>query len=84
MPSFPSPASMQSPRPSPIVRSPARHSLNGAWRLDFFPQPGGVAEIIAPRIAGLAYGDAVALESTPAEARWTRLGSTPSPMGPTP
>lgn len=36
-------------------------------------QPGGVAEIIAPRIDGLAYGDAVVLETDPGQAHWTRL-----------
>ncbi len=33
-------------------------------------QPGGVAEVIAPRIPGLAYGDSVALETTPDQAEW--------------
>ena len=33
-------------------------------------QPRGVAEIIAPRIPGLAYGDSVALETTPDQALW--------------
>ena len=33
-------------------------------------QPGGVVEIIAPRIEGLAYGNPVTLESEPGQARW--------------
>ena len=33
-------------------------------------QPGCVAEVIAPRIEGLAYGDAVTLETTPDQAAW--------------
>ncbi len=41
-------------------------------------QPGGVAEIIAPRIERLAYGDAVMLESTPDQARWVPIGTTPA------
>ena len=36
-------------------------------------QPGGVAEIIATRIDGLAYGDAVTLETAPGQARWVPL-----------
>ena len=34
-------------------------------------QPGGVAEVIAPRVPGLAYGDRVLLETTSDQARWT-------------
>ena len=41
-------------------------------------QPGGVAEIIAPRIEGLAYGDAVTLESTPGQACWVPIGTAPA------
>ena len=33
-------------------------------------QPGGVAEVIAPPVPGLAYGDRVLLETTPDQARW--------------
>ena len=33
-------------------------------------QPGGVAEVIAPLVPGLAYGDRVALETTPDQAVW--------------
>lgn len=33
-------------------------------------QPGGVAEVIAPLVPGLAYGDRVLLETTPDQARW--------------
>ena len=36
-------------------------------------QPGGVAEIIAPRIEGLAYGDKVALETERTQAVWASL-----------
>ena len=36
-------------------------------------QPGGVAEIIAPRIDGLAYGDSVTLITDPGQARWRHL-----------
>ena len=33
-------------------------------------QPGGVAEVIAPPVPGLAYGDRVALETDPGQAVW--------------
>ena len=33
-------------------------------------QPRGVAEVIAPPVPGLAYGDRVILETTPDQARW--------------
>ena len=33
-------------------------------------QPGGVAEVIAPPVPGLAYGNRVLLETTPDQARW--------------
>ena len=36
-------------------------------------QPGGVAEIIAPLVPGLAYGDRVVLETTPDQALWENL-----------
>ena len=36
-------------------------------------QPGGVAEIIAPRIDGLAYGDKVALETERDQVEWQPL-----------
>ncbi|MBQ3811294.1 MAG: hypothetical protein II839_10795 [Kiritimatiellae bacterium] len=39
-------------------------------------QPAGVAEILAPRIEGLEPGDAVAIESDPAQARWVWRGDT--------
>ena len=42
-------------------------------------QPGGVAEIIAPRIDGLAYGDRVTLETERTQAVWTMLPSGTSP-----
>lgn len=35
-------------------------------------QPGCVAEVIAPRIEGLAYGDKVSIETSPAQAEWVR------------
>ena len=33
-------------------------------------QPGCVAEVIAPKIEGLAYGDGVAIESDPRQVAW--------------
>ncbi len=46
-------------------------------------QPAGVVEILAPRIPGLEPGDAVAIESDPAQARWEWLGDTaPSAAAP--
>ena len=38
-------------------------------------QPGGVAEILAPPIDGLAYGDRVALETDSSQARWAPVVS---------
>ena len=57
-----------------LVRDGARHS---AWIYYPHPetkpehfQPGGVAEVIAPLVPDLAYGDRVILETTPDQALW--------------
>ena len=57
-----------------LVRDGARHS---AWIYYPHPetkpehfQPGGVAEVIAPLVPDLAYGDRVILETTPDQAVW--------------
>ena len=42
-------------------------------------QPGGVAEIIAAKVPGLAYGDRVTLETEPDQAVWTPLPALPRP-----
>ena len=39
-------------------------------------QPGGVAEIIAPKVPGLAYGDRVTLETEPSQAIWVPAAAT--------
>ena len=38
-------------------------------------QPGGVAEILAPFVPGLACGDRVAIETAPSQARWIPLAA---------
>ena len=57
-----------------LVRDGARHPAWIYWphpetKPEHF-QPGGVAEVIAPPVPGLAYGDRVVLETTPDQARW--------------
>ncbi len=40
-------------------------------------QPGGVAEVIAPPVPGLACGDRVTLETSPDQARWADMETRP-------